>query len=98
MTVRFSPDTEARAVRALARETAAVPVPPFDWDAIEKKLLAKVVAEVKDSSSAASHASPSRAAALRVGTPWSVALAAAAAVALVAGATVTRGRRAATDA
>src|SRR2546423_6514121 len=97
MTVRSSPDTEARAVRALARETAAVPVPPLDWDAIEKKLLAKVVAEVKNSSPATRSASPSSAAAIRVGTPWAVALAAAAVVALVAGASVTRARRASTD-
>lgn len=93
MTFRASDDSRQRAVRALAREAAALTLPPLDWDGIESKLLAQVVADAVTPPSVDGPATRSSVTALQVGSPWAVALAAAAAVALVVGSSFTTHER-----
>jgi len=93
MRFRASNDSRQRAVRALARDAAALALPPLDWDGIESKLLAQVVADAVTPPSVDGPATRPRVTALQVGSPWAVAFAAAAAVALVAGSSFTTHER-----
>jgi hypothetical protein len=67
------------AIDALAREAARAPLPPVDWDRVEQRLLATVEAAERVAQLSPPRVAPSR----KVGSPWSIALAAAAAVALL---------------
>src|ERR1041384_250084 len=92
MGFRASDDVANRAVRALAREAADMPVPPVDWNRLERRILTGIAdderpgrMELPPLSDGGSMATPN-ATVHRVSSPWTVALAAAAAVALVGGA------------
>ena len=92
MGFRASDDVAIRAVRALAREAADMPVPPVDWDRVQQGILAGIADDEKPGRMELPPLSDGRPIATptgsvhRVGSPWAVALAAAAAVALVGGA------------
>jgi hypothetical protein len=65
------------ALDALAREVARAPLPPVDWDRVERNVLA--IVEARHETPVAPPSPPLR----TIGSPWSIALAAAAVVAIV---------------
>jgi hypothetical protein len=86
MTVRASDDSAIRALRALSREAAEAQVPAVDWDRVERNLLAQIARG--DELASPESPAPTRewvAPPARVGSPWTAALAAAAAVAFAFG-------------
>jgi hypothetical protein len=90
-------DSARRAVRALALEAAALPLPSLDWDRIESSLLAQVVGDAETSPHLDGSATPRRIVAFHVTSPWTVAFASAAAVALIAGSSFTSRRASSAD-
>jgi ferric-dicitrate binding protein FerR (iron transport regulator) len=87
MSFRASKDSAIRAVHALSREAADMPLPPVDWERIEQKLFSSV-GEIETPAPAqpiAAAVAPTPAPARGFGSVWTAAFAAAAAVALVAG-------------
>jgi ferric-dicitrate binding protein FerR (iron transport regulator) len=88
MTSRPSHDACDRALAALTREASDVPVPELDWDRIEANVLSVGATPLVPESTAAARASGMRwapSAPTWASTPWPIAVAAAAAVALVLG-------------
>src|SRR5258705_5850478 len=86
MPFRGSDDSAIRAVRALSREAADAEVPAVDWDRVEQGFLAEIARGEHPALSempAPRHAQVAPAS--RVGSPWTAALTAAAAVALALG-------------
>jgi len=79
MTSRGSGYQGVAALDALAREYARAPVPPLDWDRVEQRLFAAV----EEAERVAALAPAPAPAARKSGSPWGVALAAAAVVAVV---------------
>src|SRR5713101_5716471 len=87
MSFRASKDSAIRAVHALSQEAADMPLPRVDWESIEQKLFARVGEKIETLApeQPVPVAVPPGAPARGLGSGWAVALAAAAAVALVAG-------------
>src|SRR5690348_8571136 len=86
MSARASDDSAIRALRALSREAAEAKVPAIDWDKVEQGLFAEIArgdqpATLEAVASPASELAGER----RLRSPWTAALTAAAAIALVVG-------------
>ncbi len=96
MSSRSSRDAADRALRALSREAADVPLPSIDWDRIEQAVFADVATEgerlVDVRKPAVAVVESSVAARRRSGSPWTIGLAAAAAALLVVGTNLDAGR------
>jgi hypothetical protein len=91
MTLRPSDRARERALAELTREAAETPMPELDWDRLEARVLSACDVETP-----ASKATPPKPAARRpswVSSPWPIGIAAAAAAALVYGATEMRAPR-----
>jgi len=86
MSFRPVVDSAVRALRALSDEAAKSPLPPIDWDRLERRLMGEVAEHGAPEPSRAVEVPRSRAVASRAASPWGIALVAAAAVALVYGA------------
>jgi hypothetical protein len=85
MSVRASDDSAIRALRALSREAAEAQVPAVDWDRVEQGLFAEIVGGDRPAPLEALALPAPTVPPRRVGSPWTAALTAAAAIALFAG-------------